>query len=64
LGLNSWINPLPPNQHVFLVSNFLNLAILVGKNTAKNSANSKKNVKNKKIAKKLGLEIWKKKCYS
>jgi hypothetical protein len=30
LGFNNWITPLPHNQHVFLVSNFPNLAILVG----------------------------------
>jgi len=54
--LNSWVNPnpLPPhlahNQHVFLVPNFPNLAILVGKRI-ENSANSKKNVNNKNFQK-------------
>jgi len=36
--LNNWIispPPLAPNQHVFLVLNFLNLAIRVGKKKGK-----------------------------
>jgi hypothetical protein len=40
-----------------LVSNFLNLAILVGEKMGKISANSRINVNNKKLAKKLGLKI-------
>jgi hypothetical protein len=41
LGLNSWITSSPlfplslPPQHVFLVSNFLNLAIFVGEKMEK-----------------------------
>jgi 5-bromo-4-chloroindolyl phosphate hydrolysis protein len=46
------LNPLPPNQHVFFVSNFPNLAILVEKNGFLKK-NSKKNVNNKNIAKNL-----------
>jgi hypothetical protein len=41
-----------------LVSIFFSLAILVGKT---NSANSSKNVTNKKIAKTIGIKILKKK---
>jgi hypothetical protein len=33
------------------------LAILIGEKNGKNSANSRKNVNNKKLARKLGLEI-------
>jgi hypothetical protein len=65
LGLNSQITyPLPHNQRVFLVLNFLNLEIFVGEKMEKNSANSRKNVNNKKIAKTLRSEISKKKGYS
>jgi hypothetical protein len=36
------------------------LAIFVGKTMEKNSANSRENVNNKKLAKKLGSKFWKK----
>jgi hypothetical protein len=52
--------PPSPNQHVFLVLNFFKLEILTGKKMEKNNANSRKNVNNKKLAKNLGSEIWKK----
>jgi hypothetical protein len=45
---------------MFLVSNFLNLAILVGEKMGKISANSRINVNNKKLAKKIGIENLKK----
>jgi hypothetical protein len=44
-------SPLLTNQHVFLVSNFCNLAILVKEKKEKRSENSRKNVMNKKITK-------------
>jgi Zn-finger domain-containing protein len=49
VGLTS----LPPNQHVFLISNFLNLVILVGKKMKKIMQIQK----NKGIARKLKLKI-------
>jgi hypothetical protein len=42
-----------------MVSNFLNLAIIVEKN-GENSTNSRLNVNNKKVAKVLGSKIGKK----
>jgi hypothetical protein len=46
----------------FLVLNFSNLTIFVGKKLKKNE-NSRKNVNNKKIAKNLRSKISKKKGY-
>jgi hypothetical protein len=59
LGLNNWITL--GHQYFFLVSNFFNLTILAGKKIEKNNANSMKNVKNKKIAKKFEITNFKKK---
>jgi len=43
------LTPPPPNQHVFFISDFLNLAILTGGGEMeKNSANSMKNAKYRK----------------
>jgi len=44
--------------HVFFVSNFLTWQILFGKKWKKNS---RKNINNKKFAKKLGFGFFKKK---
>jgi hypothetical protein len=60
MGLNNWINPPPSNQHVFFLSNFLNLVNFVGKKmekNGKNSANSRKNIKHKTLAKRLGSQF-------
>jgi hypothetical protein len=43
--------PLPNTTTCFLVLNFPKLAILVGEKLENNSANSRKNVNNKKIVK-------------
>jgi hypothetical protein len=56
LGFNSWIDLVPLKQHGFLVLNFINLAILVGKNMEK-GVNSRENVNNKKLAKNLRSKI-------
>jgi len=48
-ALNSWIKPPSPMNTFFLVSNFPNLVILVGKKMENNCANSKK-VVNKNFA--------------
>jgi hypothetical protein len=51
LGLNNLITSSPHKQHVILVSNFHNVAIFVGEKMGKKSANSRKNVNNKKLSK-------------
>ncbi len=51
LGWNSWITPSFPNQHVFFVSIFSNLAIIVGKELEKMGKIQKKIVKRKKLPK-------------
>ncbi len=55
LGFLIGLTPLPPNQHIFLVSKFFNLVIVIGGKMEKIVT---KNVNNKKkLAKQLGLEI-------
>jgi hypothetical protein len=53
LGLNSWINPPPPphppSQHLFLASNFLNLASL--RKEQKKYCKFNENVNNKMLQK-------------
>jgi hypothetical protein len=53
-GLNSWINPPPPNQHVFLVSKIFSLVILIGKKMEKRM---RQNVNKKKLDKNLGSKV-------
>jgi len=64
LSLNSWINTPhspTPNQHVFLVLNFFNLAILIGENLKKIVQIQKKMLTQKKIAKKFEITNFKEK---
>jgi hypothetical protein len=60
MGFHSWIHPLPPKQHGFLVLNFINLAILVGEKNGKNSVNSRENGNKKKSCQKLEIKNLKK----